>query len=211
MAFSLAAMLLVAGCGTPGAPLPPSLKLPDPVTNLSAARTGNQVSLTWTMPRRNTDKLLLKGNTAVRVCRKESSGACLPVPSNLSFAPQAKATFAETLPPSLAAGAPRPLTYFVELLSPHGRSAGPSHAARALAGGAPGPVAGLSAQLRKEGAVLHWNADTTPSPAIVIRLHRKLLTPQPGTESAAKPDSQQRFLAPHKEPIEQSLLVDFAT
>jgi hypothetical protein len=211
MAFSLAAMLLVAGCGTPGAPLPPSLKLPDPVTNLSAARTGNQVSLTWTMPRRNTDKLLLKGNTAVRVCRKESSGACLPVPSNLSFAPQAKATFAETLPPSLAAGAPRPLTYFVELLSPHGRSAGPSNAAHVLAGGAPGPVAGLSAQLRKEGAVLHWNADTTPSPAIVIRLHRKLLTPQPGTESAAKPDSQQRFLAPHKEPIEQSLLVDFAT
>jgi hypothetical protein len=211
LAASVATLFAAIGCGTPGAPLPPSLKLPDPVTNLSASRTGNQVSLTWTMPRRNTDKLLIKGDVAVRVCRKESSGACLPVPANLSFAPQAKAAFAETLPVALASGAPRPLIYFVELLSPHGRSAGPSNAAHVLAGEAPGPVAGLSAQLRKDGAVLHWNADAAPSPATVIRLHRKLLTPQPSAESAAKPDSQQGFLAPPKEPIEQSLLVDSTT
>jgi hypothetical protein len=208
MALGVAAMLLVAGCGTPGAPLPPSLKLPDPVTNLSASRIGNQVTLTWTMPRRNTDKLPIKGNVAMRVCRKESSGACLPVPLNLSFAPQAKATFAETLPEALASGAPRPLTYFVELLSPHGRTAGPSNAARVLAGEAPGPVYGLSAQLRKDGAVLHWDAETASSPTTVIRLHRKLLTPQPSTKSAGKPDSQQGLLAPPREPIEQSLLVD---
>jgi len=49
----------VTGCGTPGAPLPPSLKLPDPVTNLAAVRTGNQVLLTWTMPKKNTDKMLI--------------------------------------------------------------------------------------------------------------------------------------------------------
>jgi len=56
----LAMGLAITGCGTPGAPLPPSLKLPDPVTDLSAARTGNQVTLTWTMPKKNKDKLLLK-------------------------------------------------------------------------------------------------------------------------------------------------------
>jgi hypothetical protein len=210
MALSLAA-LLATGCGTPGAPLPPSLKLPDPVTNLSASRTGNQVSLTWTMPRRNTDKLLIRGNIPVRVCRKESSSACVPVQANLSFSPQAKAAFTETLPAALASGVPRPLTYFVELLSPHGRSAGPSNAAHVVAGEAPGPVAGLSAELRKDGAVLHWNAGTAPSPATVIRLHRKLLTPPPSTGSAAKPDSHQGFLAPPKEPIDQSLLVDSTT
>jgi hypothetical protein len=203
--------LAAIGCGTPGAPLPPSLKLPDPVTNLSASRTGNQVSLTWTMPRRNTDNLLIKDNIAARVCRKESSSACVPVQANLSFAPQAKAAFTETLPAVLASGAPRQLTYFVELLSPHGRSAGPSNAAHVLAGEAPGPLAGLSAQLCKDGAVLHWNADTAPSSTAVIRLHRRLLTPQPITESAAKPDSRQGFLAPPKELIEQSLLVDSAT
>jgi hypothetical protein len=203
-----AAALLFTGCGTPGAPLPPSLKLPDPVTNLSAVRTGDQVALTWTMPKKNTDKLLIKGNIPVHVCRKESSGPCVPVPANLSFAPQAKATFFETLPPALASGAPRPLTYLVELLSTHGRSAGPSNAAHVLAGEAPGPVAGLSAQLRKGGVVLHWTAETAPSPATVIRLHRKLLTPAPSTESAGKQSSQQGFLAPPKEPIDQTLLVD---
>jgi hypothetical protein len=211
LAAGEAGLLAAIGCGTPGAPLPPSLKLPDPVTNLSASRTGNQVSITWTMPRRNTDKLPIKGNVPVRVCRKESSSACVPVQANLSFAPQAKAAFTETLPSALASGTPRPLTYFVELLSPHGRTAGPSNAAHVVAGEAPGPVAGLSAELRKDGVVLHWNADTNPLPTTVIRLHRKLLTPQPSTEPAIKPDSQQGFLAPPKDPIEQSLLVDSTT
>lgn len=202
------ATLLVTGCGTPGAPSPPSLKLPDPVTNLAAVRTGDQVALTWTMPKKNTDKLLIKGNIPAHICRKESLGACVPVPANLSFAPQAKATFFETLPPALATGAPRPLTYLVELLSPHGRSAGPSNAAHVLAGEAPGPVAGLSAQLRKDGVILHWVADQAASQTTVIRLHRKLLTSAPSAESAGKQSSQQGILAPPKEPIDQTLLVD---
>ena len=43
---AMAVGLAIAGCGTPGAPLPPSLKLPDQVKDLSAIRNGNQVSLT---------------------------------------------------------------------------------------------------------------------------------------------------------------------
>jgi hypothetical protein len=204
-----AGVMLIAGCGTPGAPMPPSLKLPDPVANLTASRTGDQVSLAWTMPRKNTDKLLIKGNIPVRVCRKDGSGACEPVPGNVSFAPEAKATLTETLPARLASGAPRPLTYFVELLSPHGRSAGPSNAARVLAGEAPAPVAGLSAQLRKDGVVLHWADDTTTSQPFVIRLHRTLLAHQAAApDSAPKPSVQPGILAPPKEPGEQSLLVD---
>jgi len=199
----------VTGCGTPGAPLPPSLKLPDPVTNLAAVRTGNQVLLTWTMPKKNTDKMLIKGNIPVRVCRKEGSGACETVPANLSFPPAAKATFTEMLPAKLASGAPRPLSYSVELLSPHGRSAGPSNAAHVLAGEAPAAVAGLSSKLRKEGVVLSWTAAESGDRTTVIRLHRKLLTPQ--ANSAASSKSQQRLLAPSKEPLEQTLLVDSPT
>lgn len=196
----LTAGLAFAGCGTPGAPLPPSLKLPDPVTDLSASRAGNQVSLTWTMPKKNTDKLLLKGNVPVIVCRKEGAGACDPVGGQLLLAPGAAGAFNETLPPALAAGAPRALTYFVELRNHNGRSAGLSNAAVLLAGEAPGPVAGLAAQVRKDGVVLRW----TPSHAASqepVRLRRKLLTP-----SAAKPS--QGPLAPPPEPVEQSLLVD---
>jgi hypothetical protein len=216
LAAGLAFTLLLAGCGTPGAPLPPSLKLPDPVTDLSASRTGNQVSLTWSMPKKNTDKLLIKGNVEVRVCRKQESGSCLPVPGELSFAPAAHGSFTETLPVDLATGSPRSLTYFVELMNNKGRAAGLSNAAVVLAGEAPALVAGLSAQLRKEGVVLHWTPDPAAanqssaltSATTVIRLHRSLLTPQPETQPTAKADSQQGLLAPAPEPIEQNLLVE---
>ena len=205
LAAVLATALVLAGCGTPGAPQPPSLNLPDPVANLAALRTGNQVALTWTMPKKNTDKLLLKGNVTVRICRKEGAGgACDAAGVDLLLAPGTEGAFTETLPATLAAGAPRPLSYFVELKNRNGRSAGLSNAAVALAGEAPAPVAGLAAEVHKQGVVLHWtplDAAAQESSATAIRLHRKLLTPP-----AAK--AQQGLLAPQPEPVEQSLLVD---
>lgn len=202
----LSGMGFIAGCGTPGAPLPPSLKLPDLVTNLSALRTGDQVTLTWKMPRKNTDKLLLKGNIPARVCRRLENVACEPVPGNLSFQPGVDATFHETLPAALASGTPRALTYFVELLSPKGRSAGLSNPARVVAGEAPAGVSGLRVHLRKQGAVLEWAEDSDEAHT-VIRLHRTLLT-LPG--AVAKPKEQGGILEAPKEPVEVSLLADEA-
>jgi hypothetical protein len=187
--------------------MPPSLNLPDRVTDLSATRTGNQVSLTWTMPKKNTDKLLLKGTVPVRICRKEGPSACAPVPSSLLLAPGTDGSFTETLPPPLSAGAPRALTYFVELRNRNGRSAGFSNAAVVLAGEAPGPVVGLEAQVRKSGVALRWSPESAASgqsASTAIRLHRKLLTPQ----LAAKKGSNQSLLTPLPEPVEQSLLVE---
>jgi hypothetical protein len=203
LAIGLAAGLILTGCGTPGAPLPPSLNLPDPVTDLAANRAGNQVTLTWTMPKKNTDKLLLKGNVAVRVCRNEA-GVCNAAGAELSLAPGADGEFTETLPAALTAGAPRSLSYFVELRNRNGRSVGLSNAAMVLAGEAPAPVAGLTAEVRKQGVALHWSALSTAaqeSSLTVIRLHRKLLT-----LPATKP--QEGPLAPQPEPVEQNLLVN---
>ena len=73
----------LAGCGMPGAPLPPSLNLPIPVTDLSAVRTGSQVALAWTMPTKTTDKVLLKGNIAVRVCRNETGAPACSIAATL--------------------------------------------------------------------------------------------------------------------------------
>ena len=199
-AAALAAGLVLAGCGMPGAPQPPSLNLPEPVADLAASRAGNQVTLTWTLHKKNTDKLLLKGNVTVRVCRKEGAGACETAGAELSLAPGAEGAFTDTLPAQLVAGAPRPLSYFVELKNRNGRSAGLSNAAVVLAGEAPAPVIGLSAEVRKQGVALRWtSADESSSTA--VRLHRKLLTP-----SAAKP--HEGLLVPQPEPLEQNLLVD---
>ncbi|HUH63763.1 MAG TPA: hypothetical protein VLZ50_12220 [Terracidiphilus sp.] len=202
VALGCAWSVALLGCGTPGAPQPPSLNLPDRVTDLAAARAGDLVTLTWTMPKKNTDKLLLKGNVAARVCRRESTGGCEPAGAGLEFAPGATATYTDRLPPALTTGGPQALTYFVELTNRRGRSAGLSNGAMTLAGEAPGPVADLRLEVRKQGVVVNWTPDRTHA---AIRLRRLLLTPrQPGAETQKGP------LAPTTEAREQNLLIENA-
>jgi len=200
-AAGLAALL--AGCGMPGAPLAPSLNLPDPVNNLAAARNGNLVSLTWTMPKKNTDKLLIVGEVQVRICRKEGVADTCATAGTLQLAPEAEGTFTETLPTVLATGQPRILTYFVELDNRRGRSAGLSNPSAVLAGQAPSLVAGLDAEMRRNGILLRWtpeSAATAPAKT-AVRLHRKLLTP-------TAPKAAHGPLDPAPEPVQQSLLVE---
>ena len=199
-ALALAAALAAAlsGCGTPAVPMPPSLNLPDRVTDLAAVRAGNQVALTWTMPAKSTDKLLLKTDVTVRVCRQLNTSGSDPAGAEFLLTPGADATFTDTLPAPLTAGSPRPLSYFVELKNHNGRSAGLSNAAVVFAGEAPASVTGLTAEVRKSGVVLRWNPGTD---AAAIRLQRHLLTPPP-----AKP--KEGLLTPPPEPLDQSLLVN---
>lgn len=191
----------VTGCGMPAVPQPPSLNLPQPVHDLTAARTGDQVSLIWTMPRRDTSKVPLKADeaVAVHVCRAEGSAGGCTIAADLAFAPGAHATFTETLPAALAGGPPRALRYFVELRNKRGRSAGPSNIATVLAGEAPAPVSGLSTEVRKDGIVLRWNPGPAEPYDTTVRLERTLLTPHP--QSGSGP------LAPPAEPATQYLLV----
>jgi hypothetical protein len=187
----------------PGAPQPPSLNLPIPVNDLSVVRTGGQVALTWTMPKKTTDKVLLNGNIAVRVCRNETSAAICSVAATLPLAPGADASFTDTLPAPLASGPPRVLTYFVELVNRKARSAGLSNGAEILAGEAPPAVDGLTAEMSKDGVLLHWAPVPTESSSIAIRLVRRLLSP-PVKKSDQGP------LAQPAEPLEQTLLVEAA-
>ncbi|MFP5237420.1 MAG: fibronectin type III domain-containing protein [Acidobacteriota bacterium] len=185
----------LAGCGTPGPPQPPSLMLPAPVTDLSAVRTGDQVTLTWAMPRRTTDKVLLKDLIPVHVCREEAGGAC-ETAADMRLAPGKDGSFTETLRGGLATGAPRPLRYFVELKNERGRSAGASNPAEVLAGQSPAAVSGFTAELRRDGVVLRWNAGQSDE---AVRLHRVWLNPPL--------KKHENLAAPPPEPVEQNLLV----
>jgi len=193
--------MIFAGCGMPGAPQPPSLHLPVPVSNLTAVRAGDQVALAWKLPVRTTDKVTLKGPIATRVCRNETSSGQCNVVTTLQLAPGSDAAFADALPPALASGSPRPLTYFVELVNSKGRSAGLSNGAEVLAGRAPAPVDNLTAELRKDGVLLRWAPAPLDSPPAVIRLVRVLLNP-PAQKSS--PGS----LAQPPEPVQRDLLVN---
>jgi len=200
VALVVSLAIFLPGCGTPGAPQPPSLNLPDQVGDLSATRAGNQVTLTWTMPKRNTDRTMIKGEVPVRICRRErAAAACEAAGPDQMTAPGTSGTYTGVLPVELANGAARPVSFFVELRNAKGRSAGFSNAATILAGGAPAPVETLKAEVRKDGVVLSWTPDGENT---AIRLERKLLTPAPKVERGP--------LAPLPEPEKQDLLVEAA-
>jgi hypothetical protein len=165
--------------------------------DLSAIRAGDQVSLFWTMPKKNTDKLEIKGEVTVRVCRQEGVGPCVDS-GTVTMAPGAAGSYSETLPALLSTGPPRVLKYFVELKNRNGRSAGLSNAVETLAGGPPDPVRGFTAEVNKAGVVLSWTPDGEKA---AVRLQRKVLTP-PATKT------QQGLMAPQPEPLEQNLLIE---
>ncbi len=192
--------LALAGCGTPGAPMPPTLNLPAPVTNLTAVRAGNQVSLSWTNPQKNTDKLVMKENVSVWICRKEGLSPCEDAGGGkLLMAPGSAGSFTESLPPALATGAARALTYLVELKNRNGKSAGPSNAAMVLAGASPAPLTDLTAEVRKAGVVLSWTANDEKA---AVRLERRLLTPPPPKQKEQGP------LAAPTEPLVVNLMAE---
>ncbi len=204
---------LMAGCGTPAAPQPPSLKLPEQVQDLTAVRAGDAVTLHWTNPKKTTDHLLIQGSIAAEICRVGRAEAC-ETAGTTSAMPGAQSEFHETLPAALLAGEPRVIRYFVELKNMKGRTAGPSNMAEILAGSAPGPVAGLSAEVRADGVALHWDSADGPT---AVRLHRKLLTPptsngKTGATVAQRtePKTGQKagLMQAPKEPVESDLIVE---
>ncbi len=62
-------VILATGCASPGPPRPPTLNLPRPITDLTAERIGDKVTLQWTTPTKTTDNLLIKGSITARLCR----------------------------------------------------------------------------------------------------------------------------------------------
>jgi hypothetical protein len=53
--FAVSALIVVAGCGKKGPPLPPLVKLPTPPANVVVTRRGDTVDLEFTVPATNTD------------------------------------------------------------------------------------------------------------------------------------------------------------
>jgi len=196
----------ITGCGTPAAPQAPSLKLPVPASDLRAARAGETVTLQWTTPRKTTDRLLIQGAVRARVCRITAAAsavelACEPA-GEVTVQPGATAEFQDKLPMELLHGDLRMMRYFVELRNAHGKSAGPSNLAAILAGAAPGPVLGLSAEVHADGVALRWQA----ADATAIRLHRTLLTPPAKPAKTSKNPGNPMTAAP--EPLERNLWVE---
>ena len=77
--------ILTTGCASPGPPRPPSLNLPRPITDLTAERIGDKVTLQWTTPTKTTDGLPIKGSITAHLCRTniaaDTTAAPTPTPT----------------------------------------------------------------------------------------------------------------------------------
>lgn len=175
--FTLLISFLLAGCANPGPPRPPSLHIPEPVTDLAARRVGDTLELTWTTPSRSTDDLPLKGPLTAELCEAPAStaeAACQPV-LTLSVLPGSSHAILP-LPPGTLTGPPALLVVRVRIRNSAGGSADPFTPAFTAVGPAPPPVTELRVAAMQGGARIQWTRIPGSAPVL---LHRTLLTPPP--------------------------------
>jgi hypothetical protein len=191
--LAVTALIGLTGCASIGAPLPPSLELPKAPSDLRAARKGDRVTLTWTIPARTTDRQRVRYLGKTRICRSLDAtlvGLVLKECGSPVGDVDAPADFAET-----NKSATKKLTasftdnvgldmevhnsfgsaiYAVEVLNRDGRGAGLSNQVHVpLAPALPAPK-DFGAQVTAEGVVLTWTGVplSLPGPDPIRRRYR---------------------------------------
>lgn len=190
---TLVLAILLAGCASVQAPLPPSLELPKPPTDLRAVRKGDHVYLSWSVPTQTLDRQTVRRQGPTRVCRSLEAlmSACgMPVsivPPTIKAQlqnsavgnPYPQAGFVDTLPADLQReNATRMVTYAVEALNLHDRSAGLSDQVRVPLAPTLPPPPSFRAALSENGVDLSWDCalpESRPGIRYVYRIYRRSL------------------------------------
>jgi hypothetical protein len=201
LGLGVAAVALLASCGTPGIPEPPSLELARPVRDLRAARKGNEVHLAWSVPEETTDHQAFRHAGPTRICRNIGSimqgcgtpVAELPTPKvgskqAVSFRRKAppksqkpippQADYTDQLSPTLQMQSPTSnFVYAVSVLNSYGRSGGISNEVQVPSAPTLSAPGNLRARLIAEGVVLTWDpvSPTRGIPGVryVYRVYRR--------------------------------------
>lgn len=164
------ALLWTGGCASIGPPLPPSLELPKPPSDLHAARKGDKVTLTWTVPARTTDRQSVRylGKTricksldpVIKQCETPVGEAAPPADFNgkqKSSTKKLTAIFVDTLPSEVEQEHPDGFAvYAVEVLNTAGRGAGLSNQVHAPLVPTPSPFTDFSSQVTAQGVRITW-------------------------------------------------------
>ena len=192
-------LTVLSACGTPRPPLPPSLELPKPVTDLRASRKSNRVSLVWTVPSKTTDSTRLRHLGPTLVCRSlelavnhcDQIGTIEPsdLPPPKPQAPNSKnkdknatrpieAAYSDLLSPKFAELDPTGfVTYAVETQNGDLRFAGLSNQVQIPLVPTLPPPSDLSASVTAEGVVLTWTVVLPeiepPGVSYTYRLYRR--------------------------------------
>jgi hypothetical protein len=197
LGLALTAIMLLASCGSPGVPLPPSLELARPVTDLHAVRKGDKVHLSWSVPSETTEHKNIRHAGPTEVCRgvgtklQECGAPVSKIPfqkpaADKGTAQKPQVSFTDQLPPSLQSAYPTSnVVYAVSVLNSYGKTAGLSNQVQVPAAPTLPPPSDFDAQIMAEGVRLSWKPVAPPQeiPGLryMYRLYRR--------ESGANVDS----------------------
>jgi hypothetical protein len=161
--------LCMSACASLGPPLPPSLELPKPPADLHAARQGDKVTLTWTIPVRTTERRSVRylGNTEIcrgldpvlKQCGKPVGEAAPPADFKVrpTSGKRLTASFVDTLPATWEQARPTGYaTYAIEVLNTAGRSAELSNQVHVPLLSTLAPFSDFSAKVTPRGVLLSW-------------------------------------------------------
>jgi hypothetical protein len=196
------AIALLAGCGAPGIPIPPSLELAKPVTDLRAVRKGDKVYLAWSVPAETTERREIRHPGPTRICRTlgdtlkacgasvgETAGATRTAirrsRKDAAPIPRTTAGYTDTLPAALQSRASDQVTYAVEVLNESQRSGGLSNQVQVPAAPALSPPENFQAQVTTDGVVLSWAEVSLPPETPGLRHLYRVYRRRKGTETNA--------------------------
>jgi hypothetical protein len=167
--LAMAGIWGLTGCAQIGPPLPPELELPKAPTDLKAARKGDKVTLTWTIPARTTERQRVRYLGKTRVCRsvdatlKQCGTTMGEVAPPADFAKKEAggkkltASYVDVLAVELQRGnSLGSATYAVEVFNLHGRAAGLSNEVRVSLAETLPPPTDFKARVTAQGVVLTW-------------------------------------------------------
>jgi len=141
-------LLLLPACGKEGPPLPPFIRIPEPVKDLKAVQNGYTLILTWTNPAKNID-----GSAATNLAHVQirNDGAILAM-LNVSAPGQLQS---HSIPLGLSLGGLRTYTAVVD--TTQGKTSQVSNVATIEPVEVPGRVLGLRAVVDQRRIRLEWD------------------------------------------------------
>jgi hypothetical protein len=211
--LALGALVWLTGCAQLGPPMPPSLEVPKAPSDLRAARKGDKVTLTWTIPVRTTDRQRVRYLGKTRVCRSVDATTLDPAKLNpalkqcdapiaevappadfaatnkSSSAKKLTASFIDTLPLAVEQANPTGFAiYAVEVLNAAGRGAGVSNLARVPLVPVLPPFSDFAARATGQGVLISWEcpplAGRRTGVKYLFRIYRRLESSASATKIA---------------------------
>jgi hypothetical protein len=194
---------LLSGCASSAPPLPPSLELPAPVTDLRAVRKGNKVYLAWTVPAETTDHESILHRGPAEICRSRATpmSVCgtpvgeVPAPTATETAPagakapppRVMAGFIDSLPVLPDVIPSDEITYAVEVFNESHRGAGLSNQLRVPLWPAIPPPSALHAEVIAQGVQISCTCPPLPAkPEAGVQYRLRVYRRLEGSQSDAR-------------------------